>query len=54
MAKRRNQKRELSHVAAAGAARMVDVGAKAVTRREAVAEAWVNLGATAAALVRRK
>ena len=35
----------LSHYDAAGEARMVDVGAKAATRREAVAEAFVELNA---------
>jgi cyclic pyranopterin phosphate synthase len=34
---------KLSHYDAAGQAHMVDVGAKAVTRREAVAEAFVEL-----------
>jgi cyclic pyranopterin phosphate synthase len=35
----------LTHLDAAGAARMVDVGAKAVTRREAVARGAVRMGA---------
>lgn len=35
----------LSHFDAAGEARMVDVGAKSATRREAVAEAFVELNA---------
>jgi cyclic pyranopterin phosphate synthase len=35
---------ELSHVDAAGNARMVDVGAKEPTLRVAVAEGWVTLG----------
>ena len=35
----------LSHYDAAGEARMVDVGAKSATRREAVAEAFVELNA---------
>jgi cyclic pyranopterin phosphate synthase len=36
--------RDLSHLDAKGKARMVDVGDKAVTKRRAVAEAWVDLG----------
>ncbi len=32
-----------SHIGPRGAARMVDVGGKAVTRREAVARAWVQM-----------
>ena len=47
------KKIKLSHVAKDGSPRMVDVGAKAATRREAVAEAWVDLGPVAAGLVRR-
>jgi cyclic pyranopterin phosphate synthase len=35
---------KLSHVDAGGKARMVDIGAKAVTRREAAASAFVKLG----------
>ena len=54
MAQRRNQKRKLSHVTADGAPRMVDVGAKAVTRREAVAEAWVTVGRAIAVQLRRE
>jgi cyclic pyranopterin phosphate synthase len=48
------KKPKLSHLAKDGSPRMVDVGAKAATRREAVVEAWVELGPVAAALVRRK
>lgn len=34
---------KLTHIDERGEARMVDVGAKAVTRREAVAEAWIRM-----------
>lgn len=45
----------LTHVDAAGNARMVEVGEKAVTRRSATAEGWVRLGAEAlAAVVERR
>ena len=47
------KQRKLSHVTEAGAARMVDVGAKKVTVRTARAEARVVLGATIARLLRR-
>ncbi len=40
-----------SHLDAEGRARMVDVGDKAVTRREAVAEAWVRFPAAVFARV---
>ncbi len=43
---------KLSHVDADGRARMVDVGAKAVTRREAAASAFVKLGPETLRLVR--
>jgi len=43
---------KLSHVDAAGKARMVDIGAKAVTRREAAASAFVKLGPVTLRLVR--
>jgi cyclic pyranopterin phosphate synthase len=43
---------KLSHVDAGGKARMVDVGAKAVTRREAAASAFVKLGPETLRLVR--
>ena len=43
---------KLSHVDADGRARMVDVGAKAVTRREASASAFVKLGPETLRLVR--
>lgn len=43
---------KLSHVDAGGRARMVDVGAKAVTRREAAASAFVKLGPETLRLVR--
>ena len=42
----------LSHVDRRGKARMVDVGAKAVTRREAEASAFVKLGPETLRLVR--
>src|SRR5947209_7642734 len=40
---KREAKAKLTHLDAAGAARMVDVGAKPVTAREAVAEGFVTL-----------
>jgi cyclic pyranopterin phosphate synthase len=43
---------KLSHVDSEGRARMVDIGAKAVTRREAAASAFVKLGAATLRLVR--
>jgi cyclic pyranopterin phosphate synthase len=43
---------KLSHVDGEGRARMVDVGAKDVTRREAAASAFVKLGAATLRLVR--
>jgi len=43
---------KLSHVDREGKARMVDIGAKAVTRREAAASAFVKLGAATLRLVR--
>ena len=43
----------LSHVDAGGSARMVDVGAKSATRREAAAEAFVAVSEAALALARR-
>jgi cyclic pyranopterin phosphate synthase len=43
---------KLSHVDRDGRARMVDIGAKAVTRREAVASALVKLGPETLRLVR--
>jgi cyclic pyranopterin phosphate synthase len=43
---------KLSHVDREGKARMVDIGAKAVTRREAAASAFVKLGAETIRLVR--
>lgn len=43
---------KLSHVDAGGKARMVDIGAKAVTRREASASAFVKLGPQTLRLVR--
>jgi cyclic pyranopterin monophosphate synthase len=43
---------KLSHVDAKGRARMVDIGAKAVTQREAAASAFVKLGPETLRLVR--
>lgn len=43
---------ELSHLDDSGAARMVDVGDKGVTRRQAEAEAWLNVGAKVMAAIR--
>lgn len=37
-------KTEFSHLSPSGAARMVDISGKKVTRRMARAEAWVNVG----------
>jgi len=42
----------LTHIDESGAARMVDVGGKEVTRRRAVARGQVDMGARALALVR--
>ncbi len=44
--------RKLSHVSDDGQASMVDVGRKDPTRRTATAEAWVDLGAEIAAMLR--
>jgi len=46
-------RRNLAHLGPDGRARMVDVGAKAVTRRSASAEAWVTVGAKIAERLRR-
>jgi cyclic pyranopterin phosphate synthase len=43
---------KLSHVDRDGRARMVDIGAKAVTRREAAASAFVKLGAATLRLIK--
>ncbi len=43
----------LTHLDAAGNARMVEVGDKAVTRRSATAEAWVRMGPDTLARLRR-
>jgi cyclic pyranopterin phosphate synthase len=45
--------RKLSHLDARGRARMVDVGAKPVTRREAVARGRIRISPEALTLVRR-
>jgi cyclic pyranopterin phosphate synthase len=42
----------LTHVDAAGNARMVEVGEKEVTRRSATAEGWVTMSADTLAIVR--
>ena len=47
------RKARLSHVGADGRARMVDVGDKAVTDREAVARGHVSVSAEARRLIRR-
>ena len=47
-------RRELNHLGPDGSARMVDVGAKAVTRRSASAEAYVTVGAKIAERLRRE
>jgi cyclic pyranopterin phosphate synthase len=43
---------KLSHVDREGKARMVDIGAKAVTRREAIASAFIKLGPRTLRLVK--
>jgi cyclic pyranopterin phosphate synthase len=45
--------RKLSHVDARGRARMVDVGAKPITRREAMARGRIRISSEALRLVRR-
>lgn len=45
---------ELSHLDDSGAARMVDVGDKGVTRRRAEAEAWLRVGPEVMAAVRNE
>lgn len=44
----------LSHLTSDGKARMVDVSAKAVTSRQAVAEAWVDVGTAIARCLRQR
>jgi len=51
--RRRRAAPRLSHVDASGRARMVDVGEKPVTRREAVARGRVTMSAAALRLVRQ-
>ena len=48
-----NESSRLSHLDATGAARMVDVGAKDVSRREATAAGFIRLQATTLDLIRR-
>ncbi len=48
----KNNRTEFSHVSPSGAARMVDVADKQVTRRVALAEAWVDVGADIAERLR--
>lgn len=43
---------DLTHLDASGAARMVDISAKPATRREAVAEGVIHVGAEALAAIR--
>lgn len=50
----KEDKSSLSHVGPDGQARMVDVGDKRITRRTAVAEAWVSLNAATMDLIRRQ
>ena len=47
-----SEQNRLTHVSDSGSARMVDVSDKPVTRRRAVAEAWVRLGERIAARLR--
>jgi cyclic pyranopterin phosphate synthase len=47
-------RRDLNHLGPDGGARMVDVGAKAVTRRSASAEAYVTVGPEIAERLRRE
>jgi len=49
----KNNCTEFSHLSQTGQAKMVDVGAKSPTPRLAVAEAWVNVGAEIAELLRQ-
>ena len=50
--KRRSKRPRLTHVDAAGHIRMVDVGSKAITAREAVARGEVSMSAAARRLIR--
>ena len=54
MARRKPESARLSHVDARGRVRMVDVGAKPETDREAVAEATVRMSAAAVRAIRTK
>jgi cyclic pyranopterin phosphate synthase len=49
----RKKTNTLSHISSDGGARMVDVGGKAMTMRTARAEAWVDVGGTIAAKLRK-
>ena len=49
----KNKRAEFSHISPSGAAKMVDVGAKSSTPRLAIAEAWVDVGAEIAELLRQ-
>ena len=40
----KHKEQKLSHISSEGKARMLDVSAKAISPRRAVAEAWVNVG----------
>ncbi len=44
-------KPKLTHISPTGSARMVDVGAKSSTSRQAIAETWVNVGSEIAKLI---
>src|SRR5262245_24616438 len=54
MARRRPDRPRLSHVDERGRVRMVDVGAKPETEREAVAEASVRMSAAAVRAIRSR
>jgi len=49
---RRTALQKLNHVDGGGAARMVDVSAKPVTEREAVAQGWIRIAPSAMRLVK--
>ena len=49
---RRGRRSRLSHVDTSGRVRMVDVGGKAVTEREAVAQGRITVGAAALRAIR--
>src|SRR5437660_11591079 len=47
-----DDRRQLTHLDESGAARMVDVGDKAITKREATAECWVEMQPETARAIR--